>query len=64
MEQKLRIKDFKHWPFPVVLGVDNRRLSDLDDKIRQKQSKCNIKWTKQPKCKLYDTVSDMEEALF
>jgi hypothetical protein len=54
----------KPWPFPVVLGVDNRGLSDLDDKFKQNQSKCNMKYTKEPKCKLYDTFDDLGEPLF
>jgi len=66
--QKMKIDPTKPWPFPVVIGVtkcrDNRGLSDLDDKFKQKQSKCIIKWTKEPKCKLYDTFEDLGEPLF
>jgi hypothetical protein len=64
MEQKLKIDLSKPWPFPVILGVDNRGLSDLDNKFKQNQSKCNVKWTKEPKCKLYDTFEDLGEPLF
>jgi hypothetical protein len=63
-KQKMKIDPSKPWPFPVILGVDNRGLSDLDDKFKQNQSRCSVKWTKQRKCPLYEAVADMEEALF
>jgi len=62
--QKMKIDPTKPWPFPVVLGVDNRRLPDLNDKYRQNQTKCSLKLTKKRKCKQLDTFEDCEEALF
>jgi hypothetical protein len=65
MEQQLRIKDFKHWPFPVLFGVSiDGKYSTLSQFDAVNTQKCRIKYTKQPKCKLYDTVADIEDALF
>jgi hypothetical protein len=40
----------KPWPFRWVNGVDTL--------------KCNVKYTKEPKCKLYATFDDLGEPLF
>jgi hypothetical protein len=63
--QKMKIDPTKPWPFPVVIGVtkcrDNRGLSDF---VYSNTLKCTIKYTKEPKCKLYDTFEDLGEPLF
>jgi hypothetical protein len=71
--QKMKIDPTKPWPFPVVFGVskcrDNRGLSDF---VYSNTLKCRevlapsacVKYTKEPKCKLYDTFEDLGEPLF
>jgi hypothetical protein len=49
--QKMKIDPTKPWPFKWVNGVDT-------------SENCNVKVTKEPKCKLYDTFDDLGEPLF